>query len=164
MDNFGGINWEAQISVRPDMPQELFHKLKASGCYHLFVGLESGSDRTLKSMAKGYTGEEALIFFKRLKQARLSFGISIIVGYPGETERDFNESLEFVTGSRELIPKIEQLNPFTYYEGTSAPRQADYKRNQVSLKRLKIFLDEIRKHGMRYTNAYIGNLVDRAWK
>ncbi|MFH0790247.1 MAG: radical SAM protein, partial [Candidatus Omnitrophota bacterium] len=62
INNFGTINWEAQIAVRDDMREEIFAKMKKSGCYNLFVGLESGSDRTLKRMNKGFTVEQAADF------------------------------------------------------------------------------------------------------
>jgi radical SAM superfamily enzyme YgiQ (UPF0313 family) len=161
IDNFGSINWEAQIAIRNDMAQALFEKMKRSGCYNLFIGLESGSDRTLKKMNKGFTAKEALGFFKKLKKAGLFFGISIIVGYPGETEADFRDSLDFVMRNIDLIPKIEQVNPFAYYDGTSADRRGDYKLNQESLRRMEVFTSEIKRAGFKYTNAFLGNLVEK---
>ncbi len=89
IENFGSVNWEAQIAVRPDMPDGLFKKIKASGCYNLFVGLESGSDNTLKNMNKGFSSEEAVSFFRQLNNAGLFFGVSKDVGYPGETATEF---------------------------------------------------------------------------
>ncbi|MFH1440986.1 MAG: radical SAM protein [Candidatus Omnitrophota bacterium] len=161
IENFGSLNWEAQIAVRPDMPDGLFKKIKASGCYNLFVGLESGSDRTLKQMNKGFISGEAVNFFRKLNNAGLFFGVSMIVGYPGETDEDFKQSLDFIIRNKEIIPKIEQVNPFTYYEGTALDRKADYKFNNKSLERMEVFVREIKKYGFRYTNAFIGNLVEK---
>lgn len=159
--NFGSINWEAQIAVRRDMRQEIFEKMKASGCYNLFLGLESGSDRILKKMNKGFTSKDALDFFRRLNQAGLSFGISIITGFPGETEADFRESLDFVIRNRGLIPKIEQVNPFIYYDGTAADKKADYKLNPESLRRMETFVREIKDNNFKFTNAFLGNLIEK---
>lgn len=161
IDNFGLINWEAQIAVRHDMSQKLFEKMKRSGCYNLFVGLESGSDNTLKKMNKGFTAKDAVNFFEMLNKAGLFFGISIIVGYPGETDGDFRESLDFIIRNKDLIPKIEQVNPFVYYDGTSADKRGDYKVNQTSLRRMEAFVKEIKRNHFKYTNAFLGNLIEK---
>ncbi len=161
INNFGLVNWEAQIAVRDDMREEIFAKMKRSGCYNLFVGLESGSDRTLKRMNKGFTAEQAAGFLKKLKSAGFFFGISMIIGYPGETERDFRESLDFIIQNKDIIPKIEQVNPFTYYDGTNTDRNADYKLNKTAVERMEIFIQEIKQHNFRYTNAFLGNLMEK---
>jgi len=161
IDNFGFIRWEAQIGIRKDMDEALFVKMKKSGCYNLFVGLESGSNRTLKNMNKGFDTGEAVDFFCKLKDAGLDFGVSIILGYPGETEDDFKESLDFVIENKDIIPKIEQVNPFTYYDGTVADRNADYRLNNTSLERMEIFVSEIKRSGFKYTNAFLGNLIEK---
>jgi radical SAM superfamily enzyme YgiQ (UPF0313 family) len=159
--NFGSINWEAQIAVRKDMDEALFEKIKKSGCYNLFIGLESGSDNTLKKMNKGFTGNDAVEFFKKLNNAGLFFGISLIVGYPGETEKNFKASLDFIIQNKDLIPKIEQINPFTYYDGTDTDGSKDYKLNPGSIKKMELFIKEIKKHNFKYTNAFLGNLIEK---
>ena len=164
IENFGSINWEAQMAIRKDMDGRIFEKIKKSGCYNLFVGLESGCDKTLKKMNKGFTAGEAESFFRKLKNAGLSFGISMIVGYPKETEKDFKESLDFVIRNKDIIPKIEQVNPFVYYDGTAADRNADYKINKVSAERMETFVKEIKKHGFKYTNAFLGNLIETTYR
>ena len=63
ISDFAQIRWEAQIAIRRDMPEVLFRKIKESGCYHLFVGLESGSDTVLARMNKGFTVTDAVEFF-----------------------------------------------------------------------------------------------------
>jgi tRNA A37 methylthiotransferase MiaB len=91
----------------------------------------------------------------------IAFGISLIVGFPGETQQDFHDSLNFVINNRAIIPKIEQVNPFIYYEGTDADKQGDYKMNGSSLERMKIFIAEIKRHNFKYTNAFLGNLIEK---
>lgn len=100
------------------MSDELLSKLKESGCYDLFIGLESGCSKTLKNMNKGFTPEEAKDFFQKLNFAGLFFGVSLIVGYPRETEEDSEQSLKFLIENKDIIPKIEQINPYIYYDGT----------------------------------------------
>ncbi|MDR4509436.1 MAG: radical SAM protein [Candidatus Brocadiaceae bacterium] len=161
IEHFGSIHWEAQIAVRKDMPRKLFDKMKKSGCYSLFIGLESASEEVLKKMNKGFTLENALDFFKVLHQNGLFFGISIIVGYPGETELDFRNSLDCIIRHRDIIPQIAQVNPFTYYDGTPADKEGDYTVNPAALKRMDIFVHEIKKHTFLHTNAFIGNLMKK---
>lgn len=112
-------------------------------------------------MNKGFTADDALHFFKSLRQAGLFFGVSIITGYPGETELDSQNSLEFIIQHKDIIPQIAQINPFTYYDGTTADKDADYKTNPDALKRMEIFVQEIKRHGFMYTNAFIGNLMEK---
>ncbi|MFH1507464.1 MAG: B12-binding domain-containing radical SAM protein [Candidatus Omnitrophota bacterium] len=158
---FGKVNWEAQLAIRSDMPGGLLKKIKESGCYHLFVGLESGSGRVLKMMNKGYSPKEAAQFLRKLKSAGLSYGVSMIVGYPGESQEDFMEGLDFVLRNKSIIPKIEQINPYTYYDGTSLDKQGDYKFNQESLEKMQYFVQKIREHGFKYTRAFLGNLIEK---
>jgi tRNA-2-methylthio-N6-dimethylallyladenosine synthase len=70
----------------------------ASLCEHLHLPLQSGSDRTLARMHRGYTAER---YLERLAAARtaiadLAVTTDIIVGFPGETEADFARTLEVV--------------------------------------------------------------------
>ncbi len=67
-------------------------------CPHLHLPLQAGSDRTLRAMQRGYTVER---YLERLASARSAVGdlavtTDLIVGFPGETERDFERTLEVV--------------------------------------------------------------------
>lgn len=157
--NFGSVPWEAQIGVRTDMPSELISLMKASGAYHLFIGFESGCDNTLLRMNKGYNTAEAIRFFNLLKENTLSFGISIIVGYPGETDADFQESLNFVIKHKNLIPKIEQINPFVYYPGIPFPKGQYGKPTQDALEKAQFFIKTVQAAGIKTTKAFLCNLV-----
>jgi anaerobic magnesium-protoporphyrin IX monomethyl ester cyclase len=161
ISRFGKINWEAQLAVRSYMHERLFSKIKQSGCYNLFVGLESGADTVLKRMNKGYTSRQAQEFLQKLAKSGLAFGLSLIVGYPGETEEDFEQSLDFVLSNKNLIPKIEQLNPFTYYEGTRVPGAKPGRPGKQAIERMQIFREALRRNGMKHTKAFIGNLIEK---
>lgn len=80
------IKWDAQAIIRDDMSEGLLEKMKNSGCFNLFIGLESGSDKILRLMQKGFTTKDAMDFFKKCKSVGLHFEISLIVNYPGEGE------------------------------------------------------------------------------
>ena len=71
-------------------------------CEHLHLPLQSGSDRVLKAMRRGYTAER---YLQRLQAARravddLAVSTDMIVGFPGETEHDFEQTLEVAAEAR----------------------------------------------------------------
>ena len=71
-------------------------------CEHLHLPLQSGSDRVLRAMRRGYTAER---YLQRLRAARaavddLAVSTDIIVGFPGETERDFEQTLAVAAEAR----------------------------------------------------------------
>lgn len=67
-------------------------------CHHLHLSLQSASDITLKAMNRRYSKTDYLDILKVLRKTDLNYGITtdIIVGFPGETEEDFQETLSFV--------------------------------------------------------------------
>ena len=90
-------------------------------CPYLHLPVQSGSDRLLRRMGRGYGRAEYLELVRRLRQARAELAIStdIIVGFPGETEEDFAETLELLEEVRFAV-----VFAFCYSErpGTAAPR------------------------------------------
>ena len=104
------IQWYGQAQVRPDMESKLLFKMKKAGCKHIQLGLESFSDHVLSMMRKGYTAEGTIRFLKASKEAGIQNDIAIIVGYPGETEEDFNTTLECIRQNVAYIDKICSLN------------------------------------------------------
>ncbi|WP_419946555.1 MiaB/RimO family radical SAM methylthiotransferase [Candidatus Poriferisodalis sp.] len=71
-------------------------------CEHLHLPLQSGSDEVLAAMHRGYTAQR---YLERLETARaavddLAVSTDIIVGFPGESERDFNDTLELAAAAR----------------------------------------------------------------
>lgn len=83
-----------------DLSQELIDAMGASKkiCKHLHLPLQSGSTRLLKIMNRRYTKEDYLDLVERIKIAvpDISLTTDIIVGFPGETEEDFLETMEVV--------------------------------------------------------------------
>jgi radical SAM superfamily enzyme YgiQ (UPF0313 family) len=150
------IKWEAQIRVAANFPQEVALKMKKSGCYNLFIGLESGSNRILNLMQKGFNCETASAFFNCLKTAALHFEISLIFGYPEETENDFQETIAFISKNKELIPKVAQVNPFVDYLNAFPDKTFP---SPDGLRRVKDFIDFLNKEEIIYTRSFINNLI-----
>lgn len=161
------ITWEAQVAIRPDMDVSLLQRMKEAGCFNVFIGLESGSDTVLRAMRKGYTTADARRFFERACAAGVHFEISLIVGYPGETEKDFADTLQFLGDNKDLIPKIAQCNPFVVLPGTALaksgafrerdlPRVYDPKTARARMRAMLRFFDDT---GFMYTKGFINNLA-----
>ena len=91
---------------------------------YIHLPLQSGSDRILKLMGRRYTKEEYLTLFNKIrtKVKNASITTDIIVGFPGETEEDFKETLD-------VVDKCHYDGAFTFIfsprEGTPASKMAD---------------------------------------
>lgn len=83
-----------------DLSDELIQAMKECDkvCTHLHLPLQSGSSRILKAMNRRYTKEDYLSLVERIREAmpQISLTTDIIVGFPGETEEDFEETLDVV--------------------------------------------------------------------
>lgn len=152
------ITWEAQIAVRKRMGDSLLRKMKASGCVNLFVGLESGSDGVLQKMNKGYTVYEALCFLHRLAQVGLQYEVSLIAHYPGETQGEFLQTLEFIRSNPQAVKKIAQVSLFRKYPGTETEVPVGYNDTE-GLAKIEKILETVRECGIPYTPSYINNLL-----
>jgi tRNA-2-methylthio-N6-dimethylallyladenosine synthase len=92
----------------------------ANICPYLHLPVQSGSDTVLRRMGRGYTREEYLDLVGQLRAARhLALSTDIIVGFPGETDDDFEQTLDLL---REV--RFSTLYAFKYSPrpGTAAPR------------------------------------------
>jgi tRNA-2-methylthio-N6-dimethylallyladenosine synthase len=87
-------------------------------CESAHIPVQSGSDRMLKLMHRGYTRERFLDIIQKLRHARPGIGIStdIIVGFPGETEEDFEQTLSL---AREV--EFDQAFIFKYSQRRDTP-------------------------------------------
>jgi tRNA-2-methylthio-N6-dimethylallyladenosine synthase len=124
---------------------------------HLHLPVQSGSDRVLALMKRGYTSLEFKDKIRRLRAASpgISVGSDFIVGFPGETERDFENTLALV---RDL--DIDQSFSFIYSRrpGTPAASLADdvtHAEKQARLARLQALLAD---NAQRISRAMVGSV------
>ena len=116
-------------SVEPNLITEDFMNILVSTkkvCDHFHLSLQSGSNNTLKRMNRKYTREEYKEKVDLIRKYMPDAGITtdIIVGFPGETEKEFNETIEFV---KEI--GFSRIHVFKYSPRKGTPA-AKYK-NQV---------------------------------
>jgi tRNA-2-methylthio-N6-dimethylallyladenosine synthase len=128
-----------------DLSEELiqaFSKLEKL-CEHIHLPFQSGSDRILKAMHRGYTKESYLEKIDRLKKVCPSIAVTadVIVGFPGEEEKDFKETIDLMDKVR-----FDDLYSFKYSprKETRAAQFDDKVEEKVKQERLSM-LQEIQK-------------------
>lgn len=104
------INWDSQATSRKEMTYELLCKLRKAGCGTLIYGVESFSNNVLKRMRKLFNAEIAERVIKDTCKAEITTIINIIVGFPGETEEDFQETLEAIKRNKKYITQIGAIS------------------------------------------------------
>ena len=82
------IRWGANIRYEDKFTDAILRHMAESGCLMLNVGLESGSDRIVALMKKGFTIAQAEAFHERARHAGIRIGLYIMLGFPGETDAD----------------------------------------------------------------------------
>ncbi len=152
------VTWESQILIRNEMSEKIFKKMKQSGCVNIFVGLESGSDYILKLMKKKFTTKDASRFFRKCHNANLHFEISMILGFPGETQSTFKQTCAFLSDNAHNIPKLAQLNPFQRIAGSEIVKKTTHTNPQNTTSQTNQIINICREKNIRYTPAYINNL------
>lgn len=109
-----GIEWiRLQYAYPAGFPMDILDVMnsKSNICKYLDMPLQSGSTNILKQMRRGITREktEDLIKSIRDRVPEIALRTTLIAGHPGETEEDFEETLQFVENAR-----FDRLGVFTY--------------------------------------------------
>ncbi len=158
-----GIRRVRYTSPHPkDMRPETFAAMAETPtvCEHLHYPLQSGSDRVLASMHRGYTAER---YLDRLAEARrtiddLAVSTDIIVGFPGETEADFERTLE-VAAAAEYDYAYTFL--FSPREGTeAASMQAEFVDPAVAGERFQRLRLVVERSALRKHEARVGRVEE----
>ena len=122
---------------------------------HLHLPVQSGSDRILALMKRGYTALEYKSKLRKLRQIRPDIRLStdIIVGFPGETDKDFQDTMDLVeaVGFDLSFSFIYSPRP-----GTPAANLADETPLSVKKERLKRLQDQLTLQATRYSQSTIG--------
>lgn len=108
------VKWMAQAKANIITPA-LLELMKEAGCVGIEYGFESGSQRVLDLMNKKLSIEESIKAAVLTKKAALRFQANIIVGYPGEREEDFRETMRFI---KKIKPSMVGFNLFMPLPGT----------------------------------------------
>ena len=161
-----GNFWIKYISPHPkdfsdDVIDVIAKNPKISRMLHL--PLQSGSTKILDAMSRGYTKEEFIALAKKIKERIPDIGLStdIIVGFPGETDEDFQDTLDVVNEVG-----FENAYMFSYSKrtGTPAATMEDQVDEDVKTERLQQLIrlqnSRTKKESTRYLNETVKVLVD----
>lgn len=127
-------------------------------CSHLHLPVQSGSDRVLEAMNRRYTssGYLALIDYAKKTIPGVTFTSDIIVGFPGETEEDFQKTLE-------LVRRVEYLSLFTFLYsprvGTKAAGMEDPVPKEEKMRWFNLLLEEQANIGRGKYQALVGKTL-----
>lgn len=97
------INWGGSALIRSDMDALLLRKMAKAGCNCIGYGLESGSQKIIDRIGKGFMIENAERVVRDTYNAGIETILGIIIGFPGETEENFNETLNFIERNKQFI-------------------------------------------------------------
>ena len=100
------IQWCGNAIIRKEMTYNLLKKMKKAGCVNLVYGLESGSDKIIKNMGKKFTAKEAEQVLKDTSKLNIAVSINLMVGFPGETKKDFKKTLSFIKRNYKYILNV----------------------------------------------------------
>jgi tRNA-2-methylthio-N6-dimethylallyladenosine synthase len=120
--------------------------------------VQSGSDRVLKLMHRGYTRKRFLGIIEKLRRAKPGIGITtdIIVGFPGETEDDFEETLSL---AREVEFDNAYIFKYSQRRDTPAAAMPDQVPQKILGERNQRLLELVNKIAARKYDAFIGRQV-----
>ena len=131
----------------------------AAVCEQVHLPLQSGSTRILKAMRRTYSRERYLALVERMRAAipDLAFGTDIIVGFPGETEADFRETLE-------VVEEVGYDSAFTFVysprNGTEAAVMPDQVPHEVKTERMERLVELTQRMARERNAARVGRIEE----
>ena len=154
-----------QIRFMTSHPKDASHKLidtiaaQPHLCKHLHLPVQCGSDELLKKMNRHYTKEHYLEVVRKIREAvpDISLTTDIIVGFPGETEEDFQDTLDIVRQVR-----YDSAFTFIYSKRTGTPAAAmeDQVPDDVVKDRFDRLLKEVQQISAEVCSVHQGTTQD----
>ena len=126
---------------------------------HLHMPLQSGSPTVLKRMHRKYAVSDFLDKVKRIREVKPDIALTtdVIVGFPGETEEEFQETINFIkeVGFSEL-----HVFPFSAREGTIAASLPDKVDERIKAQRVQTLIELSDKLHKEYASRFVGQKVE----
>jgi radical SAM superfamily enzyme YgiQ (UPF0313 family) len=125
------IKWNGQFIVRGSktFSQQDFDNLANSGCSHLTMGLESGSEVVRNHMRKKFSNSDIDYFVNNLGDRNITMKFLLIVGYPTETEEDFEMTLEL----------LRRYGKYSHLIGVSPHMMMTYKNTPLDMEHRELY-------------------------
>ncbi|MEK6980487.1 MAG: tRNA (N(6)-L-threonylcarbamoyladenosine(37)-C(2))-methylthiotransferase [Thermoproteota archaeon] len=139
----------------PRIKEELIKSYDSDKVYKfLHIPVQSGSDKILHDMKRGHTVKTVREIIEKAKERFTNFTIStdVIVGFPSETEEDFEKTVELIN---EIRPDMVNLSKYSARPGTEAAELDQIEASEVK-KRSKVIFDIINKISLENNQKWIG--------
>ncbi|ORX23431.1 tRNA (N(6)-L-threonylcarbamoyladenosine(37)-C(2))-methylthiotransferase MtaB [Thermoanaerobacterium sp. PSU-2] len=157
-----GIERIRLSSIEPTFLTEDFVRevsLLPKFCRHYHISLQSGSDSVLKRMGRRYTTSEYKTIIERVRKYIKDVAITtdVMVGFPGETEKEFNETYNFVKDIQ-----FSKMHVFKYSRraGTKAADYPDQIKNSVKEERSKILIKLSEECELKFYRKFLGSTLN----
>jgi tRNA-2-methylthio-N6-dimethylallyladenosine synthase len=162
LDRIKGIERIRFMTSHPkDLSDELIYAIRdcEKVCEHLHLPVQAGSSKILDEMNRKYSKEQYLELIDKVKKhiPGIALTTDIIVGFPGETEEDFNETLDVVSKAR-----FDMAYTFLYSKrtGTPAAKSLDQVSEEVKKDRFDRLLDLQNKISKEINDELLGKEVE----
>ena len=121
---------------------------------HLHIPLQSGSETVLKRMNRKYNKEQFLAKLQTIRKAipDVALTTDVIVGFPGETEEEFNETVDFI---KECDFNMLHVFPFSAREGTGAYHMKNQVDPKIKKQRAAVLLNLSKQLWDKYTDKFV---------
>lgn len=161
VDAIDGIERIRISSIDPDEVDDDLLDAVVNGektCPSMHIVLQAGSNKVLKRMNRKYTREDFFHTTERLVSAHpdFTFTTDIIVGFPGETDADFQDTLDAMKEVR--FAKVHMF-PFSLRPGTRAARFTDFVADEVIAERKQELMRLSEQVGYRLREDYVGKVM-----
>jgi tRNA-2-methylthio-N6-dimethylallyladenosine synthase len=162
VDAVDGIERIRYTSPHPkDMREDVIraHADLGALCEHIHLPLQSGSSRVLKAMRRTYTRERYLdrVALIREHVPDVALTTDVIVGFPGETEADFAETLS-------VVEQVGYDGAFTFVysprRGTSAAELGDQVPHEVKTERMERLVEVVQRRARERAQRFVGRTLD----
>ena len=112
------ISWYGSARIRKEMTPCFLKKMKKAGCTGITYGVESFSKKVLELMNKQTPLQTIFDVLKSTKEAKILTFINILIGFPGEGEEEFEETLQGIRKCKNLIDGVTYAGPCFILYGT----------------------------------------------
>ncbi|MDO4552337.1 MAG: tRNA (N6-isopentenyl adenosine(37)-C2)-methylthiotransferase MiaB [Bacillota bacterium] len=144
-----------------DLSRELIRAYADCGklCRHIHLPVQSGSTEILRRMNRRYTREDYLSLVERLRDAvpEIAVTTDVIVGFPGETEKDFQDTLD-------LVEQVRFDSAFTFLysirKGTPAEKYGDQVPEEVKHSRFNQLVEAVNAISAEKNRAWVGRTAE----
>ncbi len=160
-DKTDGVERIRLSSIEPmTLNRQFIDSIKGSSklCHHFHISLQSGCDATLKRMNRKYTTAQFKEIVDGLREAFDDVAVTtdIMVGFPGETDEEFNATVDFI---KEVSFADAHVFQYSRRRGTPAAKRPDQIAPNVKEERSKIIIKETQKTRDEFISRFIGKTM-----